>query len=190
MQGTTWPFTDPITLYRDITSYNVIRGWCPATFEYIKAPSMTAQFPLLPRVIAPRVSQPNIVDFVEDVSSDLASHTASGISSVSSFNWNLTSVTWSLCHPISFSSLSQLQRHGNSENSTSSSPRIHRGEKSTVSSHHAWTWYRPILGISTRHDYHHYPSHPETRIIAEDTSAGQCSSHRKIIDQDLIHGTY
>lgn len=47
------PFTDPIMLYHNITSYNVAYDWIPAMFKYIRVPSITGRTLLLPRPSAP-----------------------------------------------------------------------------------------------------------------------------------------
>ena len=69
-------FTDPITLCRDITSYNVARSWSIAMFKYIKVTSMTGNFSRLPKALNPRTLPPDIFNLVEDT--DPASYMARG----------------------------------------------------------------------------------------------------------------
>lgn len=60
------PFTDPITLCRNITSYNVIRGWDVAKFKHLMVPRMTAYFLQLPNVLGHCTSPPDIINLVKD----------------------------------------------------------------------------------------------------------------------------
>ena len=141
-------------------------------------------FALLPNTIGHRTSQPDIVDLVEDA--DLASHKTRVTDSPpngwgSSNSWKTASVTWYFRHPSSSSTLAQLPRHGNIRNSTNSSPRIHREKKNTDSRHHSWTRHRPIMGISTRHEYHHYPVRPGTWFAAGNNPEKHRSSHHDLI---------
>ena len=163
------PITDPITLCRDITSYNVARGWSAAMFMYIKIPSMIANLPLLPKTLDPCTSPRDIVNLAEDA--DLDSYISEGTNNSpsgqeSSISWNPADVTQYFSHPRSSRTLVQLPLQDNIKNGTGNSSRIQRWKQLTGSSHHDWNRYWPITGISTYYKYHHCPSRPRTRLAA------------------------
>jgi len=70
------PFCSPITLCRDITSYNLTASWVQERIKYIKVLIIKSHFPQLTMALCNCTSPPVIVDLVGDA--DPTSHPVVG----------------------------------------------------------------------------------------------------------------